>query len=169
MTSLLLVLVGASGLTVALTRSSASGGAQSPGTSQPAYPGATSRPVDWVEVLGRLDARRSRAFAVGDVGGLDRVYVDGSAALRTDRRLLQRYLDRGLRVTGLRMRVVDVRLLETGDRHAVLRVRDRVVAGRAEDDDGSTWRLRDDAWSRHRMRLEYGDDGWRIAEIELGS
>ena len=172
--SLLLVLVSAAGLGVALTRPAPSGGA-APGTSEPTRRSGTPEPprrevrpsTDWVQVLARLDRRRSRAFATGDPALLARVYLDGSAPLRMDRRLLRRYADRGLRVTGLRMRVVDVRLLAGGETSAVLRVRDRVSGGLVEGDDGNSRPLRGDAWSRHRVRLERGRDGWRIAKLEL--
>ncbi|HET7326303.1 MAG TPA: hypothetical protein VFJ14_03375 [Nocardioidaceae bacterium] len=170
--SLLLLLTSAVGLGVALARSASSDGARPPRSAAP--PSASQRAAregvhaaDWVQVLARLDARRSAAFAAGDAAALGRVYVDGSPALRTDRRLLRRYADRGLHVTGLRLRVAAVRLLAVGETHAVLQVRDRVAAGRVEDDDGNARPLGDDTWSRHRLRLERGGDGWRIADLEL--
>lgn len=169
MVSLVLALASSGALGVALIRSAespdASAGAVGRSTADPARPAI--RFVDWVEVLHRLDARRSRAFARGEPALLDQVYVARSPELRRDRGLLRRYRERGLRVTGLRMGVGDLRLLERGDGYAVLRVRDRVSGGRVEDRSGGTRRLAGDAWSRHLIRLERARAGWRIAELRL--
>jgi hypothetical protein len=88
---------------------------------------ATHAPV---RVLGRWEARRSAAWAVGDVAALRELYARGSRAGVADVRLLRRYRERGLTVEGLTTQVLAVRVVERSRRRMVLVVTDRVVAGR---------------------------------------
>lgn len=124
-----------------------------------------SRPttVDWVSVLEVLDRRRARAFAAGDARLLDEVYAPGSRPGAADAQLLEQYADRGLRVTGLRMRLLDVRLLHATNRRAQLRVVDRLVDGRVRAS-WSRWRpLPEDRVTARRITLAQGQwPGWRI-------
>ncbi len=79
-----------------------------PGSVQRSRPPAEAAP-DWAGVMARLDARRSRAFAAGDLGGLDGVYASDSPAGARDRLLLRRLVAAGLRTRGLHLRTVSVR------------------------------------------------------------
>ncbi len=83
------------------------------------------------EVLTDWDARRSAAWAAGDVEALAGLYSEGSRTGAADVRLLGHYRDRGLTVEGLTTQLLAVSVVQRGPRRLVLDVTDRVVAGRA--------------------------------------
>lgn len=83
------------------------------------------------EVLTGWDARRSAAWAAGDVGALAGLYSEGSRTGAADVRLLGHYRDRGLTVEGLTTQLLAVSVVQRGPRRLVLDVTDRVVSGRA--------------------------------------
>ena len=117
-----------------------------------------------IDVLRDWDERRARAWAEGDVPGLRRLYTPGSRTGRHDRAALTAYVDRGLRVTGLRMQLVAVEVERSGADALALVVTDRmtraVARGGAETvvlprDQASTWRV--------SLRRTAGE--WRVAEV----
>jgi len=167
--SLLLVLAGALVLGAAVVaRPDPTGASRStgPGTPSPRSAGAEIT-TDWFDVLAGLDASRAEAFRAGDPATLTEVYTGGSDALAADRRLLRRYARRGLRVHGLRMEVVDLRLVGHTPGRATLRVRDRVGAGHVVDAEGRRTRLPADGFSEHRIVLVRTDTGWRIRSVAV--
>jgi hypothetical protein len=96
-----------------------------------ARPAATSssRAGAAAAVLADWDARRAQEWARGDATRLEQLYVAGSRAGAADVRLLLRYAERGLRVTGLQTQVVDLDVLDRTERRLHLVVTDRVVGG----------------------------------------
>ena len=81
------------------------------------------------DLLRGWDERRARAWASGDVEALRSLYTPGSVAGRVGRRMLREWLARGLRVRGLRMQLVAVRVRESARDRAVLLVIDRLAGG----------------------------------------
>ncbi|GAA1936669.1 hypothetical protein [Nocardioides marmoribigeumensis] len=73
-----------------------------------------------VRVLEQWQAARERAWAVGDLAGLRRLYLPGSEAGRRDAALLAAYLARGLRVE-LRTRSDRLAVLVSRPRRVVVR------------------------------------------------
>jgi hypothetical protein len=131
-------------------------------------PAASPTTVDWVSVIEVLDRRRARAFAAGDARLLDLVYAPGSRPGAADAELLERYAEGGLRVTGLRMRLIDVRLLHATDDRAELRVVDRLTDGRAQSSPGRWRPLPEDRPTARRITLARGPWlGWSIADARL--
>jgi hypothetical protein len=116
-------------------------------------------------VLGRLDAARAAAWLRGDLAMLGRVYLTRSAALRRDQRTLSEYLDRGLVVRGVHLRIARVRLLARRPGLVTLRVVDRLGAMTAVDTDGERMRLPRDQPTRHLLVLRRAVDRWRIAAV----
>ena len=115
-------------------------------------------------VLRAWDVRRAAAWAAGDETALTALYTDGSAAGRRDREMLGRYVDRGLRVRGLRMQVLagSVRS-RTADRIALVvtdRVAHAVVVGR-----GVHAELPRDRASRRAVVLRRVAGEWRVAQV----
>jgi hypothetical protein len=80
-------------------------------------------------VLSGWDRRRAAAYSRGDVGALRSLYLPGSGAGVADMAVLRAWLQRGLRVEGLRTQVLARRVLVSGSHRLVLRVTDRVVGG----------------------------------------
>lgn len=112
------------------------------------------------EVLASWDAERSAAWAAGDVRGLEALYTDDSIAGQRDVAMLQRWLDRDLVVTDLRMQVLSLALIAGSDHRLVLAVVDRVanaeVAGKP---------LPIDAPTARRLVLRQVDGAWLVASV----
>ena len=115
-------------------------------------------------ILGEWDARRAAAWAEGDIGALRDLYSDGSRAGAGDIRLLRRYVDRGLRVTGLSTQVLSLSVLSRDDRSLRLVVTDRLVGGRASGG-GETMRLPADRASTRRIDLVRVGEEWLVDEV----
>lgn len=93
-------------------------------------PAAASSPVSGPrEVLADWDARRSAAWADGDVAALRDLYVADSPTGRADARMLSAYVDRGLRVEGLATQVLALEVIDESADGLTVRVTDRVVGG----------------------------------------
>lgn len=155
------------------TPGAATPGGPTPGGSTPRAP--TSGPAGemeraraaagWSRTLRGLDVRRSRAFAAGDPGGLDRVYVPGSAPWASDRALLASYRARGLKVVGLEIRVDRLVVDRAAPARVVLRVVDRLVAGAAVDQAGRRTALPPGRPSERLITLNGSGGGWRIVAV----
>ena len=128
----------------------------SPGSASPA------------RVLAAWDARRARAWADGDPAALAHLYVAGSRAGAADVRLLSRYAERGLRVTGLQTQVVDLEVLGRGEGRLHLLVTDRVVGGVAEGEGRRVVLPRDRPNTRHVVLVRDGGT-WLVDRVSEGS
>jgi hypothetical protein len=125
---------------------------------------AAAEVPDWTAILARLDRRRERAYAANDPAGLRAVYVAGSTVLRHDLAILRAYGERGARLTGVRLRLLDVALLDRSGSYARLRVVDRLDRPVAHTAQGSVRLPRDRATER-LIVLRDAADGWRIEAV----
>ena len=116
-------------------------------------------------VLAAWDADRVQAWAAGDVGRLASLYTEDSATGTRDVAMLARYVDRGLRVEGLRMQRLSVTPVAETPGRWVLRVADRVAGGSVV---GDRWRvsLPRDRPSVHTIVLRLVDGSWRVDTVE---
>lgn len=128
-----------------------------PSEAQPSGTGSAS------EVLTDWDARRSAAWAAGDVDALAGLYTEGSRTGAADVRLLGHYRDRGLTVVGLTTQLLAVTVVQRGPRRLVLDVTDRVVAGRAVGGSRPV-SLPTDRASTRRVVLVRPGRTWLVAE-----
>ncbi|WP_158648008.1 hypothetical protein [Nocardioides houyundeii] len=117
-----------------------------------------------LEVLAAWDAQRARAWAHGDVPGLRKLYVPGSRTGRRDARMLERYVDRGLVVTGLTTQVLELGPVRQGTDRLVLDVVDRVAAAQAVGEEIRTDLPRDRP-SRRRVELRRLGERWLVVEV----
>ena len=115
-------------------------------------------------VLHRWDRARAEAFASGDLAALRRLYVPGSTAGTADARTLRAYLERGLRVEGMRMQLLAVEVLEERPGRIRLQVTDRLTGAVAVGPRGRV-RLPSDAASTRVVELVRRDAGWRVAAV----
>ena len=119
---------------------------------------------DWSAVLDRLDRKRERAYAAEDPALLRAVYVSGSPVLRHDLATLRAYSDRGVRLTGVRLRSLDVEPLGRSGPYVRLHVVDQLDRPTAHGADGTVRLPRDRATVRVIV-LRDATDGWRIAAV----
>ena len=116
------------------------------------------------DVLAGWDARRSDAWADGDVAALRELYVTASRTGRADARMLAAYADRGLRVVGLATQVLALEVLDETADELTVRVTDRVVGGVVTGDAGSTPLPRDRPTTR-TLALRRVDGVWLMANV----
>ena len=121
--------------------------------------------VEAVRVLRSWDSRRARAYARGDPAALADLYVPGSRTGAADSAVLRAYRERGLRVTGMRTRLVEARVVQASGSRICLVVTDvlfdAVAVGAAG---GGAWALPRDGPSTRRVVLVH-DGAWRVAEV----
>lgn len=115
-------------------------------------------------VLRSWDRRRSRAWATADPAALADLYTPRSVAGARDLAMLERWRDRGLRVTGLDTQVLDLQALEREPRRLVLRVEDRVSSAVARGVGGAVLLPADDTQTR-TVTLVRTDRVWRVAAV----
>ncbi len=127
-----------------------------------AGPAAEDRTVP-LAVLRAWDRDRAAAWRSGDPRALRRLYVAGSAAGRADRAMLAAYLDRGLRVTGLRMQVASAEVQYADGDRIVLRLTERLAATATATGAPGDLRLPGDGWSCRRVVLVDDGERWRVA------
>jgi hypothetical protein len=120
--------------------------------------------VQALEVLRDWDAARSRAWGQGNGARLRGLYVAGSTAGRRDVAMLGRWADRGLRVQGMSMQVLGVRLEVRKPRRIVLVVTDRLVAAYALGR-GRRYPLPRDNASTRRLEFRRVDGRWLLASV----
>lgn len=113
-------------------------------------------------VLADWDARRSAAWAEGDVAALRELYVAGSQTGRADARMLAAYVDRGLHVAGLATQVLALEVLDESADELTVRVTDRIVGGVVTGDADGTPLPRDRASTR-TLTLRLVDGVWLMA------
>lgn len=125
---------------------------------------AEPRPeVEAAAVLADWDADRAAAWAAGDLRRLRSLYTPGSVAGDRDVDMLQRWLDRGLVVEGLRTQVLSLHEVRRSADRWVLSVTDRVVDGVARGD--TTQRLPADAPTTRRVTLRLVGDRWLVSSV----
>jgi len=117
-----------------------------------------------VLVLRRWDARRARAYARGDVAALARLYVPGSRTGAADRAVLQGYVERGVRVIGMRSQVLGAEVRRESEDRIVVLVTDLVVGARAVGRDPAGWALPRDNPSTSRVVLVRQGGGWLVEQ-----
>ncbi|MBB6629624.1 hypothetical protein H5V45_20060 [Nocardioides sp. KIGAM211] len=117
-----------------------------------------------LEVLHAWDARRAAAWAAGDVGALRALYVPGARAGRRDVAMLRAWERRDVRVRGLRMQVLAVRVLARSGHRLVLLVTDRLAGGTAVRGSLRTPLPRDRATTR-RIAFSASGGRWRVAAV----
>ena len=142
--------------------------AEPPAAVKPAWAPVAESPAS--DVLRGWDRRRARAYAKGDLTALRRLYVAGAGAAGQDLRMLRAYTRRGLRVEGMRMQLLEVKVLvERPDRYR-LRVTDRLVGALAVAP-GTRWRLPRDRASTRVVTLERAsaDAPWLVAAVRAPS
>jgi hypothetical protein len=115
-------------------------------------------------VLRGWDTRRARAWARGDVAGLRALYAPGARAGRRDAAMLRAWQRRGLRVHGMRMQVLDLRVCSRGPGRLVLAVTDRLARAVAVGG-GRAVRLPRDAASARTLVLDQQRGVWRVAAV----
>ncbi len=149
------------------SRRMAAGGSATPAHSAAAREPGQVAPVNpWQRQLMRLDRWRTAAWRRGDVELLRRVYTASSSGLAAERRMLDRYRDRGLRVTGVRLTFGHVAVLERAPRRVVLDVIDQLGMMRAVSTGRPPVSLPRDQPSHHHIELRRVTTGWLIASIE---
>jgi hypothetical protein len=121
-----------------------------------------------VAVLADWDRRRSAAWAAGDGAALTGLYAPGSTAGRRDVAMLERWRERGLRVSGLRMQVLAVEVRERTEGRWDLLVTDRLGGGVAVGP-GTPTALPRDEWSTRRIVLVRVAGEWRVETVSAVS
>jgi eukaryotic-like serine/threonine-protein kinase len=125
--------------------------------------------ADWSAVLATLDERWSTAFTTKDLDGLRSVDAPGSPALAGDSALLQRYVDAGIRATGLRLERLSVTATTVSPQRVVLDVVDRIAPYDLVDDSGVVIRTdpgRPEAtWRITLVPADAATDEWRILSV----
>jgi hypothetical protein len=114
-------------------------------------------------VLRDWDRDRAAAWRTGDTAALRRLYTTRSEAGVRDVAMLRRWRARGLRVRGMTMQVLDVRLRCRAPRRFVLVVTDRLAGPVAVDRRGRTWPLPRDRASTRRLEFRRTAGRWRLA------
>jgi hypothetical protein len=119
----------------------------------------------WRAVLALLDRRRARAYAALRPRLLRRVYAPGAPVGRQDRTLLRRYRERGLRVRGMRMRLLALQVRDRrGDRVALV-VRERLAGATVRGDGVRGGPAADDVDVRLLVLRRVEGRGWRIGAV----
>ena len=115
-------------------------------------------------VLREWDRRRSRAWSGGDTAALAALYTRGSRAGRHDHAMLTAYVERGLRVTGLRTQVLAISLRSHAPGRVSVEVTDRVVGAHAVRR-GVRVALPRDRPSTRVVSLRRAAGEWRVVDV----
>jgi len=118
----------------------------------------------WAGVLTRLDRRRALAYASADPRSLRSVYAPASTVLRRDRAMLRAYSERAISLSGVRLDLLAVHLIDRGSHRVRLRVVDQLRRPIAHAPE-ATMRLPQDQPTRWLIGLRRNADGWRIATV----
>jgi hypothetical protein len=132
----------------------------------PSDPPSAERPRPEVEaaaVLAAWDAHRAAAWALGDVRRLRSLYTPGSVAGERDVAMLQRWLERGLVVDGMRTQVLSLHEVRRTSDRWVLTVTDRIVDGVARG--AGTASLPSDAATTRTVTLRLVGDRWLVGSV----
>jgi hypothetical protein len=158
---LVVVLLGAVAVLLSLSmwRLNASAPAAPPRTRMVAADQHTERAL---RILRDWDSQRTAAWAAGDLAGLARLYLPGSAAGAADVGWLQQYVDRGLVVDRIRMQLLSVELTQWSARRFTLVVTDRLAVAEAVDAGGGRHPLPRDQATTSSVTLARDGDRWRV-------
>ena len=152
-------------LVTALTVLTGVATADVPRVPDPAPAPVGARPaVAAAAILRDWDHQRARAWAAGQPRALRSLYTDGSVAGLADEAMLRAWLQRGLRVQGLRMQVLSVRVRSRTADRIVLVVTDRLAGGVAAGR-GVRVRLPRDEPSTRTVVLRRVAGEWRVAAV----
>ncbi|WP_183100916.1 hypothetical protein [Nocardioides pelophilus] len=117
-----------------------------------------------LSVLRDWDRARSAAWARGDTAALRRIYLVGSRVGAQDVAMLQRWVDRGLRVRRIAMQVLAVELRVRTARRIVLDVTDRLADAVAVPlGGGGGTALPRDGLTTRRLVFRLTGAGWVLA------
>jgi len=99
-------------------------------------PQSTTHPVESdraraLVVLRSWDSQRAAAYSSANAGALSRLYVPGSVAGANDVRMLRQYAKRGWRVTGMRIQILGIDLVDHSDNSLSLVVTERLAQATA--------------------------------------
>ena len=147
------------GLLTGLTAVVATSGDE-PSPARSTFAGAES---DTVRLLRSWDRRRARAYRRGDPSALSALYVPGSRTGAADAAVLGGYLDRDLRVTGMRTQLLGADVVERGERRLTVLVTD-VLTGAVAMSGHGRWALPRDRPSTRRVVLVRDAGEWRVEE-----
>lgn len=136
--------------------------------SAPARPAPTLRESSALRVLHSWDHRRAAAYAVGSTAALRDLYVPGSGAGVADLRMLRSYRARAIRVTGMRMQVLALAVLESRPGRRRVRVTDRLVGAVAVRGHRRLRLPRDQASARVVTLVRGADRRWRVTSVTDG-
>jgi len=114
--------------------------------------------------LGGLDVTRAQALADVNVTDLESVYAGANVA-DTDRKLLEHYAARGLRIVGAGMIRSSCRAIARNPQRVELDVTERLSSSWAVNENGAARRLPRDGFSRRRIVLTGGSSRWRVASV----
>lgn len=117
------------------------------------------------EVLRGWDVQRAAAYEQGSTRMLRDLYVAGSAAGTSDVRLLRSYRARGIRVVGMRMQVLALRVPETRPDRLRLVVTDRLDGAVAVGGGRRAPLPRDLPDTRTVTLLRGADGAWRVSAV----
>ncbi len=118
-----------------------------------------------LRVLHSWDRRRATAYATGSTTALRDLYVPGSEAGTNDLRVLRAYRARALRVSGMRMQVLALSVIESRPGWRRVQVTDRLV-GAVAVHAGRRVRLPQDRASTRVVTMMRGaDHRWRVASV----
>ena len=115
-------------------------------------------------VLAAWDERRAAVWRRGDRDGLADLYTAGSLAGARDLRMLDAWLERGLRVRGMAVEVLALEVVHDEGRRLVLRVTDRLV-GAVAVGSGVRRVLPQDRPTARALVLRRSGDGWQMASV----
>lgn len=116
-------------------------------------------------IMEGLDVQRQIAYARADPAALTAIYTKESVAGAADRRVLDDYRERGIRVRGVRL---ERRSCEPLSQDRVRSV-ERLGGAVAVLADGTERALPRDNWNEREITLVLQDGRWRIRDVrELG-
>lgn len=135
-----------------------------PQEAPPARPVSTTSLDEGREVLREWDAARSACWSAADQACLSALYAPDSVAGEADVALLRRWSERGLVITRMQRQVLDLDVVESGERLQVLRVTDRLAGGTVRRGHRETDLPATVAGTR-LIVLERGSSGWVVDEV----
>lgn len=124
----------------------------------------TRRTAEALSLLREWDHRRSQAWTDGDAGALADLYTRASHTGRRDCAMLAAYAARGLRVTRLRMQVLEASVRSWTASRIRLEVTDRMVGAEAVGG-GLRIPLPRDRPSMRVISLRWISGAWRVEEV----
>jgi hypothetical protein len=120
-------------------------------------------PADASAVLHDWDDRRAAAWAADDPGALRALYTGGSPVGRADVALLRRWHERGLRVDGMQLQLLEIEVRRASATHLDLVVTDRLTGAVARRP-GVRVPLPADVPSTSRVVLVRDGGTWRVRQ-----